>query len=74
MDLNYCRQVKDKWGFRVSTQQPSHPSTNKISSKLIFCSKKMTARLPMYAELYTKASKPDYKPQVVSEKERPRED
>ncbi|CAL8137860.1 unnamed protein product [Orchesella dallaii] len=50
LDLNLCRQVKDKWGFR------------------------MTMRLPMYAEQYTKASKPDYKPQVVSEKERPKED
>lgn len=34
----------------------------------------MTMRLPMYAELYAKASKPDYKPQIVSENERQRED
>jgi len=41
MDLNLCRQVKDKWGF------------------------KMTQRLGMYAELFSKASKPDYKPNVI---------
>jgi len=49
MDLNLCRQVRDKWGFR------------------------MTQRLPMYAELFAKAAKPDYKPQILGEKERPRE-
>jgi beta-ureidopropionase len=51
LDLNLCRQVRDKWGFR------------------------MTQRLPMYAELYAKASKPDYKPQIITESgEKPRED
>jgi hypothetical protein len=36
----------------------------------------MTQRLPMYAELFAKASKPDYKPQIVfGEREnKPRED
>jgi beta-ureidopropionase len=50
MDLNLCRQVQDKWGFR------------------------MTMRLPMYAEGFTKASKPEYKQQLVNEKDKPRED
>jgi beta-ureidopropionase len=45
LDLNLCRQVKDKWGFR------------------------MTQRLPMYAELFAKASKPDYKPMIIRGKE-----
>jgi beta-ureidopropionase len=52
MDLNLCRQVKDKWGFR------------------------MTQRLPMYADLFAKASKPDYKPLIIGngDKHKSRED
>jgi len=35
------RQVRDKWGFR------------------------MTARLDMYAELLSRAARPDFEPQII---------
>jgi beta-ureidopropionase len=41
LDLNLCRQVKDKWNFQ------------------------MNMRLPLYAELFTRASKPSFKKQIV---------
>lgn len=41
LDLNLCRQVKDKWCFQ------------------------MTQRLDMYAESFTAAVKPGYRPQIV---------
>eukprot|EP00795_Rhopilema_esculentum_P015469 gene15469-6718_t len=43
VDLNMCRQVKDKWGFQ------------------------MTQRLPLYAEGLGKATKEDFKPQIIKE-------
>ncbi|CAL8137862.1 unnamed protein product [Orchesella dallaii] len=81
LDLNLCRQVKDKWGFRVRIlnllwQYIMYLWCCTYVTDLLdnFLNMQMTMRLPMYAEQYTKASKPDYKPQVVSEKERPKED
>jgi len=41
VDLNMCRQIKDKWCFR------------------------MTQRLDLYAESLAKATKPDYKPDII---------
>ena len=43
VDLNLCRQVKDKWGFPA------------------------TSRLDMYAEEFSNAVQPDYKPHMVRE-------
>lgn len=43
LDLNLCRQVKDKWGFR------------------------MTQRLDLYAESFTRASQLNFEPQVINE-------
>lgn len=43
VDLNLCRQMKDKWGFR------------------------MTQRLEMYGEKFTKAASLDFKPQILKE-------
>jgi beta-ureidopropionase len=40
-DLNLCRQVKDKWGFR------------------------QTARYDMYAALFARFVRHDFRPQVV---------
>lgn len=42
IDLNLCRQIKDKWGFT------------------------MTQRLDMYADSLNKATKHEYKPQIIS--------
>lgn len=42
-DLNLCRQVKDKWGFR------------------------MTARYDIYADLFSRYTKPDFQPQIVTD-------
>ncbi|CAG7817339.1 unnamed protein product [Allacma fusca] len=44
LDLNLCRQVKDKWNFQ------------------------MNMRLPLYAQLFTKASNQDYKQHIVGGK------
>lgn len=43
VDLNLCRQVKDRWGFQ------------------------MTQRLPMYADLLTRASQHGFQPDIVKE-------
>jgi len=43
LDLNLCRQIKDKWGFR------------------------MTQRLELYSESLARATRPDYKPQIIRE-------
>ncbi|KAG7300265.1 Beta-ureidopropionase [Plutella xylostella] len=42
IDLNLCRQIKDKWGFT------------------------MTQRLDLYADSLNKATKHEYKPQIIS--------
>ena len=44
MDLNLCRQVKDKWGFQL------------------------TQRLDIYAELLGRASRADFRPQIIEYK------
>lgn len=44
IDLNLCRQIKDKWGFT------------------------MTQRLDMYAKSLSEAVKPEYEPQLISNK------
>lgn len=41
VDLNHCRQVRDKWGFQ------------------------MTARLREYAQSFTHAASPQFRPQVI---------
>jgi beta-ureidopropionase len=41
LDLNHCRQVKDKWGFQ------------------------MTMRLSEYARALSRASRPDFTPQII---------
>ena len=61
VDLNMCRQIKDKWCFRVSISVISH---NIIDGKLPYYVK-MTQRLDLYAESLAKATKPDYKPDIV---------
>ncbi|UJR30936.1 hypothetical protein I4U23_018448 [Adineta vaga] len=42
-DLNLCRQMKDKWGFR------------------------MTQRLDLYADSFTRAIRPDYKMDIIKD-------
>lgn len=43
VDLNHCRQVRDKWGFQ------------------------MTARLREYAQSFTMASDPNFRPQIIAD-------
>lgn len=43
IDLNHCRQVRDKWGFQ------------------------MTRRLGEYAADLTRASRPDFRPQIIAD-------
>ena len=63
MDLNLCRQIKDRWCLRVShCPLAIQSSSSKIS--LLF---QMTQRLRMYADAFHLAASPEFKPQVVKE-------
>ena len=60
VDLNLCRQVKDKWGLRVSY---IHVCTT-IHPLIIML--QMTQRLDLYADSLRAAVHHDYKPDIVS--------
>ena len=58
VDLNLCRQIKDKWCLRVSGGWQA-----RTSYLLLYF--QMTQRLDLYAESLAKAIDHDYKPDII---------
>jgi len=82
LDLNLCRQIKDKWGFRVSSYLlyfresfqdirgiEAHRKEYGSKSKycFLFPHFQMTQRLEVYSESLQRAIRADFKPQIVVE-------
>ena len=59
VDLNLCRQIKDKWCLRVSGVRGQR------SNLVISVYFQMTQRLDLYAESLAKAIDHDYKPDII---------
>ena len=60
VDLNLCRQIKDKWCLRVSGGREG-----RRGRPVIWVSFQMTQRLDLYAESLAKAIDHDYKPDII---------
>jgi beta-ureidopropionase len=67
VDLNLNRQVKDKWGFRVSCYFLFNLNWNHLTNNCFFFQKQMTQRLDLYAKSLSEAIKPDYEGQLIKE-------
>ncbi len=61
MDLNLCRQIKDKWGFRVS--KPCFIDIQKCDPSAFILNLQMTQRLELYRDslgLYLEENRPEW--------------
>jgi hypothetical protein len=65
MDLNLCRQIKDKWGFQVPLSPFSPLFVFDQLRCILTSTSQMTARLDMYARGLAEAISPTFKPQII---------
>lgn len=73
IDLNLCRQMKDKWGFRVCSKKDAKKNQNEAKLSQFnhtffnFSYKQMTNRLSDYVNELSEAIKDNYKPIIIRE-------
>lgn len=65
VDLNLCRQIKDKWCLAVCPGNgPCFPAIRSHTHPLSH-TPQMTQRLDLYAKSFTAAAEPDYVRQTI---------